>query len=46
MLKGVRTVALRCGGGGAGPHSANRLYGTRSCLEGKQIIYFLKGIPD
>lgn len=42
MLKGVRTAALRCDGRGVGPHSANRLYGTRSRLEGKQIIYFPK----
>lgn len=38
MLEGVGTVALRSGGGGTWPHTANRLDGTRSRLERKHEI--------
>lgn len=36
MLEGVRTVAVRGGGGGALPHAPDGLDGTRSCLRRKQ----------
>lgn len=38
MLEGVGAVAVRSGGGGTWPHTANWLNGTRSRLEGKQMI--------
>lgn len=35
MLEGVRTVAVRGGGGRTLPHAPDWLDGTRSCLQGK-----------
>lgn len=40
MLEGVRTVAVRSGGGGTLPHTPDWLDGTRSCLERKQMIFY------
>lgn len=37
MLEGVRTVAVRGGGGGTLPHAPDGLDGTGSCLRRKQI---------
>lgn len=36
MLEGVRTVAVRGGGGGTLPHAPDWLDGTGSCLRRKQ----------